>query len=80
MPMKKPQKQELSAEQKADNRVISSIRVKVEHFFARIKTYFVLAHTYRGRLYGEFKTVRDNRKNAVMLIVCGLCNMKVIIK
>lgn len=80
MPMKKPRMKELPEEQKADNRTISSIRVKVEHFFARIKTYFILAHTYRSRFYGEFKTVRENRKNAVMLIVCGLCNLKVIIK
>ena len=70
----------LTQDQKDDNRVISSIRVKVEHFFARIKSYFILAHTYRGRLYGKFKTVRENRKNTVMLVVCGLCNLKSLIK
>jgi hypothetical protein len=51
MPTKKPYKKELTQEQKDENRVISSIRVKVEHFFARIKTFFIIANTYRNRIY-----------------------------
>lgn len=79
MPEKKPKGKELSDAQKADNRVISSIRVKVEHLFARTKSWFVIANRYRNRLYGDFETVRNDRKHQVMLVVCALCNLKTII-
>jgi len=76
MPKKKPKKKELTGEEKDDNRVISSIRVKVEHFFARVKSWFIVSHRYRGRLYGNFRTVRENWKHNIMLIICALCNLR----
>jgi len=76
MPKKKSKKKELTPEEKDDNRVISSIRVKVEHFFARVKSWFVVSHRYRGRLYGNFQTVRENWKHNIMLLICVLCNFR----
>ncbi len=80
IPMKKPKNQELTQAQKDDNKVISSIRVIVEHFFARIKKYHVLSNTYRSRLYWNFYTVRTNRKEQIMLIICWLCNLQRLIR
>jgi hypothetical protein len=80
MPKKKPRNGELTKDQKNDNKVISSIRVIVEHFFARIKKYHILSSTYRSRLYGDFHTVRTNRKHTIMLIACWLCNLQTLIR
>lgn len=47
VPHKKPGKGELSAEQKAENRVHASARVYVEHGIRRIKGYRILRDEYR---------------------------------
>lgn len=75
MPKKKPRKKELTQEQKDENRLISSIRVAVEHFFALLKKFHIIHNTYRSRLYGNFHTVHVNRKQQIMLITCGLVNL-----
>lgn len=51
MPNKKPKNKELTKEQKEDNVVVSSIRVTIEHFLARLKSFFITANRYRNRLY-----------------------------
>jgi len=76
MPEKKPKRKELTDVQKTDNRVISSVRVKVEHLFARTKSWFIIANRYRNRLYRNFRTARENRKHQVMLAVRALCNLR----
>lgn len=49
-PLKKPPRAELSAADKATNKVISSIRVRVEHPFAYMKHFAILRHPFRGTI------------------------------
>lgn len=60
IPKKKPPGRELTVGEKANNRIISSIRVKVEHPFAYMKHFNILSHKFRSRI-GEadlpFKTI-----------------------
>jgi hypothetical protein len=47
IPHKKPRKQELTAEQKAENKVLASQRIVVEHAHAGLKRYRILADRLR---------------------------------
>ena len=47
IPHKKPKKQELTPEQKAENKVRASQRVRVEHSIAGLKRYRILADRLR---------------------------------
>lgn len=49
-PKKKPKGKELSAADKANNKTISSIRVKAEHPLAFLKHFNILRHDFRNRL------------------------------
>lgn len=49
-PIKKPKNKELSPSDKETNRVISSIRVRVEHPFAYMKHFNILTHPFRNRI------------------------------
>ena len=54
IPHKKPRKQELTPEQKAENKVLASQRIVVEHAHAGLKRYRILADRLRmhnGVLY-----------------------------
>jgi hypothetical protein len=56
MPHKKPKQQELTPEQKAENKLRASKRVRVEHSIAGLKRYRVLADRLRMhdlKLYNE---------------------------
>ena len=50
IPRKKPPGGELTCQDKANNRQISSIRVRVEHPFAYLKHFNVLKQTFRGSI------------------------------
>jgi hypothetical protein len=54
MPMKGTKKHPLTQEQKKENTLISSIRVRVEHAIAGIKRYRAVSETLRQRLKGRF--------------------------
>jgi hypothetical protein len=60
---------ELSSEQKAYNRSLSSDRVVVEHTISRLKKYRIMAQRFRNRLR-HYDTVTD--------IVCGLVNLRIL--
>jgi hypothetical protein len=47
LPHKKPRGGELSAEQKEENRALSSVRVRVEHSIRRVKAFRVVRDEYR---------------------------------
>ncbi len=47
IPHKKPQQKELTAEQKAENKLLASERVYVEHALAGLKRYRILADRLR---------------------------------
>lgn len=49
-PYKKPKNKELSDFQKQNNKTISSIRVRVEHPFAFMKSFHILKDQFRGRI------------------------------
>lgn len=50
LPFKKPKHKELTPAQKETNRVIASIRVRVEHVIGALKHFDILAERYRNRL------------------------------
>jgi hypothetical protein len=49
MPKKKPRGKELTAEEKAQNKVISSIRVRVEHAIGGIKRMGITTDKFRNK-------------------------------
>jgi hypothetical protein len=69
MPTKKPRGGELSEEQKAENRVVSRRRVRIEHVNSSVKRCRVVKDTLR--LWKE--GVRD----MVMEVACGLHNFRI---
>lgn len=50
IPQKKPKKKELTPEQKANNKAISKIRVRVEHPISYLKHFNILSHKFRNDL------------------------------
>jgi len=72
MPVKKPKGKELTAEQKQENRIISSFRILVEHAIGGIK---------RCRIVKEqFRCYKRGFDDLVMLIACGLHNFRISLK
>lgn len=67
-PKKKPRTQELSAEDKAENQMISSIRILVEHVISGVK---------RCRIVHDvFRNTKAPFDDLVMEIACGLHNFR----
>ena len=67
-PKKKPRNQELSAAEKAENQMISSIRILVEHVIAGVK---------RCRIVHDvFRNTTAQYDDLVMEIACGLHNFR----
>jgi len=66
MPFKKPKGKKLTADEKAVNKMISGIRVKVEHAIGGVKRLGVVSDVFRNRKKGF-----DDK---VMLVACGLWN------
>jgi hypothetical protein len=65
LPVKKPRNGELSTEQKAFNRSVSSYRMRVEHVNRRIKLFKMFQHRYRNK----------QRKHHMRIsLVCGIYN------
>jgi hypothetical protein len=68
-PQKKPQGQELTAEQKQENRLISRIRIVIAHIIGGMK---------RSRMVTDlFRNTKDAYDDLVMEIACGLHNFRV---
>lgn len=68
LPHKKPKKQELTAEQKAENKVLAKERVVVEHSIAGLKRYRILADRLRLRDLELY--------NQVLGVCAGLWNFR----
>lgn len=75
IPKKNYKNSPLTQEEKEENRIIASVRVIVENIIGRAKKYRIIANRYRNRIRWEYITVRTNRKQNVMLIVCWLYNI-----
>jgi hypothetical protein len=67
-PKKKPRNQELSAEEKAENKIISSIRIVVEHVIAGVKRCRIVHDVFRNTV--------AHFDDLVMEIACGLHNFR----
>ena len=72
LPHKKKKNQTLNMQQEQWNAWVSKIRVKVEHIIANIKIFRKVKEKFRGRLFA--------REDRVMLIACGLHNLKLKVK
>lgn len=68
-PMKKPKGRELTQKQKTANKRKASKRVLVEHSIGHVKIYRIVKDTIR--------LWKDNAKDVVMEICCGLSNWKI---
>lgn len=66
MPKKKPRGGELTEDEKSVNKMISSIRVKVEHSIGGAKRFGIVSDIFRNK--------SDNFDDKVMEISCGLWN------
>jgi len=67
-PKKKPQGKELTDEEKAENTMIASIRILVEHVIAGVK---------RCRIVKDvFRNTKNHFADQVMEIACGLHNFR----
>ena len=64
-PYKKPRNKQLNDGQKDFNRVLSSIRIAVEHVNAWLKRFRILYQKYRGRIKNFWKA---------MLFACAMFN------
>jgi hypothetical protein len=64
---KKNQNPELSAEQKAMNKVLSQVRIVVEHAIGGMKRYNILVHGFRNR--------KENFEDDVIGVCAGLWNL-----
>jgi hypothetical protein len=72
MPHKRKKNQILNEQQEKWNKWVSKIRVKVEHVIASIKIFRKVKEKFRGRLFA--------REDRVMLVACGLHNLKLKVK
>ena len=72
IPFKQKKNQPLSSEQQEYNKWVSKIRVKIEHTIASIKIFRKVKEKFRGRLFA--------REDTVMLVACGLHNLKLKVK
>lgn len=66
LPKKSSKLHKLTLKQKRDNTKHSRLRVPIEHLFAHLKQWKILAHRFRSSL---------NNYNIIFRIVCGLRNM-----
>lgn len=67
-PKKKPRGKELSAEEKAQNRLISRLRIVVEHVISGIKRCHIVKDVFRN--------IKAGFDDLVMEIACGLHNFR----
>jgi hypothetical protein len=74
IPHKKPRQSKnnpnptLTPKQKRENRLISQVRVGIEHFIGQLKNFGALTIKFRNRL--------NNISDQIILVVAGLCNLR----
>ena len=68
-PKKKPRKKELTEEEKQENKLISCLRIRVEHVIGGIKICRIVKDIFRN--------TKENYSDLVMEIACGLHNLRV---
>ena len=75
LPHKKPHRNELTQSQRKTNRVISSVRVRVEHAIGALKHFDILSERYRGRLSSVDIPFRNIAAlyNFTRPVICNTC-------
>ena len=68
-PKKKPRGGELTVEDKAQNRVISQVRIRVEHAIGGVKVFHIVRDVYRNR--------KQHFEDLIMETSCGLHNFRI---
>ena len=68
MPKKKPKNAQLTRDEKQENRVISALRMPIEHVFAGLKRMNCLRHVYRNR---------NGQDDQFIFLSAGLWNLNV---
>jgi len=68
----KPRKQELSVGEKAENTIISRIRILVEHVIASVKRCHIV--------HDIFRNTKVHFDDLVMKIACGLHNFRTMLR
>ena len=69
-PVKSSKKKSLTQQDRELNHLISSIRIKVEHVFGKVKAYKIFSTTYRNH---------RRRFNLRMNLICGIINQELAI-
>jgi len=67
IPNKKPKKGKLSAADKAENKLLSSLRIFIEHTNRYIKRFKILSSRYRNK---------RKRHDLRVSLICGICNFQ----
>ena len=68
-PKKKPKGGELTEEEKESNKLISRVRIVVEHIIAGIKRLHIVKDVFRN--------IKEGYDDLVMRLACGLHNFRV---
>ena len=76
-PKKWSKNKPLTDEEKETNKIISSFRVVVENSIAWIKRFAIVSHKLRNRVYGNYKTVKMDFKDKVILVSAWLHNLTI---
>ncbi|MBE9217464.1 transposase [Dolichospermum flos-aquae LEGE 04289] len=67
-PEKKPQKQELTAEQKEKNKELASERIFVEHLIRLVKIFRVAQERFR---------LNSRKYEQIIMTICGLVRLRI---
>lgn len=65
----------LSYEDKENNTILGSIRVKIENTIWHVKRLGIVSNKFRNRIHWDFRTVKLNLKHDSLLIACWLQNL-----
>ena len=68
LPKKNPKNAQLTRDEKAENRVISALRMPIEHVFAGLKRMNCLRHVYHNR---------NGQDDQFIFLSAGLWNLNV---
>jgi hypothetical protein len=67
VPHKKPRNGELTSEQKTENRLLSKVRIAIEHVNRRIKRFRIMSCRYRNK---------RKRHGLRASLICGIYNFE----
>ena len=66
-PIKKQKNKKLTDEDKKHNKLLNSIRNKIEHFFCKLKKFRILAEIFKGKIKNILEKIHQ-----IASVICGL--------